>query len=52
LFVALTAGARLFLEAFRGDSTLLFGGIRLAQTIAWMVLAMTLFASEFLQKEE
>jgi len=38
-FTALTAGARLFLEAFRGDSTLVFGEIRLAQIVAWMVLA-------------
>src|SRR5919108_4124377 len=35
LFVGLTAGARLLLEAFRGDSILIFGGIRLAQIIAW-----------------
>jgi phosphatidylglycerol:prolipoprotein diacylglycerol transferase len=40
---ALTSGARLFLEAFRGDSTLVFGGLRLAQVIAWVVLATSLF---------
>lgn len=40
---ALTSGARLFLEAFRGDSTLMFGGLRLAQVIAWVVLAVSLF---------
>ena len=33
-FAALTAGARLFLEAFRGDSTLVFGEFRLAQIVA------------------
>ena len=33
-FTALTAGARLFLEAFRGDSTLVLGGLRLAQAVA------------------
>lgn len=43
-FVALTAGARLFLEAFRGDSTLVLGGLRLAQVVAWGVLAGALFA--------
>jgi len=43
-FVALTAGARLFLEAFRGDSTLIFGGLRLAQIIAWTILALALYA--------
>ena len=42
-FAALTSGARLFLEAFRGDSTLVFGGLRLAQIIAWVVLAISLF---------
>jgi len=42
-FTALTSGARLFLEAFRGDSTLMFGGLRLAQIIAWIVLALSLF---------
>jgi len=45
-FVALTAGSRLFLEAFRGDSTLVFGELRLAQVIAWIVLAIALFARE------
>jgi phosphatidylglycerol:prolipoprotein diacylglycerol transferase len=45
-FAALTAGGHLFLEAFRGDSTLIFGGLRLAQVIAWIVLAVTLWASE------
>lgn len=52
LFVALTAGARLFLEAFRGDSTLIFGGLRLAQVIAWTVLAIALFASETMGGKE
>ncbi len=52
LFVSLTAGARLFLEAFRGDSTLIFGGIRQAQIIAWIVLAAALIASESIRREE
>ncbi len=42
-FVAITAGYRLFLEAFRGDSTLIFGGIRSAQLIALIVLAAALW---------
>jgi phosphatidylglycerol:prolipoprotein diacylglycerol transferase len=50
-FAALTAAARLFLEAFRGDSTLIFGGLRLAQVIAWMVLAITLIASELIHAQ-
>jgi len=51
-FVALTAAARLFLEAFRGDSTLIPGGIRLAQVIAWVVLAAALFLSEWIRHRE
>jgi len=50
LFAALTAGARLFLEAFRGDSTLILGGLRLAQVIAWVMLAATLTANELIRK--
>ena len=46
LFVALIAGSRLFLEAFRGDSTLVLGGLRLAQVIAWIVLAAALLIGE------
>jgi phosphatidylglycerol---prolipoprotein diacylglyceryl transferase len=38
-FVALTAGSRLFLEAFRGDSVVVIGGLRSAQIVAWLVLA-------------
>jgi phosphatidylglycerol:prolipoprotein diacylglycerol transferase len=52
LFAALTAGARLFIEAFRGDSTLIFGSLRLAQVAAWSVLAAALFAFESVQKAE
>ena len=52
LFSGLTAGARLFLEAFRGDSILIFGGFRLAQIVAWLVLALTLCAMELIRKGE
>jgi phosphatidylglycerol:prolipoprotein diacylglycerol transferase len=45
-FTALTAGSRLFLEAFRGDSTIISGGFRTAQIAAWMVLASTLYVLE------
>ena len=51
-FAALTAASRLFLEAFRGDSTLIFGGLRVAQITAWIVLAVTLFASESISRKE
>ncbi len=43
LFVSLSAAARLFLEAFRGDSVLLFDRFRLAQVAAWVVLAVGLW---------
>ncbi len=52
LFSALTAGARLFLEAFRGDSILVFGGLRLAQVIAWLVLALAIIAGESIRAKE
>lgn len=51
LFAALTAGARLFLEAFRGDSTLIFGSLRLAQIISWIVLAIVLLAGESIRSK-
>ena len=38
-FLGLSAFARLVLESFRGDSIFLPGGIRLAQVLAWLVLA-------------
>jgi phosphatidylglycerol:prolipoprotein diacylglycerol transferase len=46
IFTAFTSGARVFLEAFRGDSTLIFGGLRVAQIVAWVVLAVSLFLLE------
>ena len=49
-FAALTSGTRLFLETFRGDSTLIFGGLRMAQIIAWVVLATSLFLLDRVRK--
>jgi phosphatidylglycerol:prolipoprotein diacylglycerol transferase len=49
-FAALTSGSRLILEAFRGDSTLIVGGLRAAQVIAWIILAVSLFLLEYLNK--
>ena len=51
LFAALTSGARLFLEAFRGDSILILGGLRVAQVIAWFVLASVLIVNESIHRE-
>jgi prolipoprotein diacylglyceryltransferase len=41
-FTAWSSGLRLFLDAFRGDSTLILDGIRIEQVIAWVVLAFSL----------
>jgi len=41
-FIAMSAGARLFLEAFHGDS-ILWSGFRSAQVIAWLILAACLW---------
>jgi phosphatidylglycerol:prolipoprotein diacylglycerol transferase len=49
-FVALTAGSRLFLEAFRGDSLVIFGGLRSAQMIAWLVLAAALIGLDVMKR--
>jgi phosphatidylglycerol:prolipoprotein diacylglycerol transferase len=50
-FTVLTATARLFLEAFRGDSELILGGFRFAQIAAWVVLAVVLFTSASIQQD-
>lgn len=42
-FVALSAGARLVLETYRGDSTILANSFREAQVIAWVILAVSLW---------
>ena len=43
-FIGLSALARLLLEAWRGDSALIFGGLRQPQVVAWLVLALSLWA--------
>lgn len=43
VFVALTAAAHLFLEAFRGDSTIVAGAIRQGQLAALLVLLFALW---------
>jgi phosphatidylglycerol---prolipoprotein diacylglyceryl transferase len=39
-FASLTTGSQLFLQAFRGDSTLVFNSLRQEQVIAWVMLAI------------
>jgi phosphatidylglycerol:prolipoprotein diacylglycerol transferase len=38
-FAAWTASSQIFLQAFRGDSTLIFNDLRQEQVAAWMALA-------------
>lgn len=42
-FVAFSSIGRLFLEAFRGDSIILAGNVRLVQIGAWITLALSLW---------
>jgi phosphatidylglycerol---prolipoprotein diacylglyceryl transferase len=51
-FAALTAGSRLFLEAFRGDSVVIFGGLRSAQLVAWLVLAAALAGLDMMKQKD
>lgn len=51
VFVAFTAGACLYLEAFRGDSILVLGGLRLAQILAWLALALALAGLEKMKSQ-
>ncbi|HNO84705.1 MAG TPA: prolipoprotein diacylglyceryl transferase, partial [Anaerolineales bacterium] len=39
-FAALISASQLFLQAFRGDSTLIFNGVRQEQVVAWLALAV------------
>jgi phosphatidylglycerol---prolipoprotein diacylglyceryl transferase len=45
-FLSLSAGARLLLEGLRGDSQVLPNGLRVAQLVAWIVLALSLWMLE------
>lgn len=50
-FAAITSGYRLFLEAFRGDSALIFGSIRAAQLVMFIVLAVALWGIDQLKNK-
>ncbi len=45
-FLALSAGGRVFLEAFRAGSPPVFGGIRIVQIVGWVLLGYSLLALE------
>jgi len=47
LFVALTSASRLIIEGFRGDSTLILGGLRAAQIVAWFILLIALIGLDY-----
>ena len=51
-YAALTAASQLFIQAFRGDSTLIFSGLRQEQVIAWVVLAIIFILFEYQLKEK
>jgi phosphatidylglycerol:prolipoprotein diacylglycerol transferase len=51
IFAALTAASRLFLSAFRGDSTLVLNGLHREQVLAWMALAVCFALFEFRLKQ-
>jgi phosphatidylglycerol:prolipoprotein diacylglycerol transferase len=42
-FIGMSSAARLFIEAFRGDSTLILGSFRQDQVLAWFILVVSLY---------
>ena len=52
LYAAFTAVAQLFIQAFRGDSTIIFNGLRQGQVIAWVALAVIFILFEYQLKEK
>lgn len=49
-FLAMSAGVRLLLEAFRGDSLIIYNSLRVAQLSAWIVLGLSLWGIQQLLK--
>jgi len=43
----LTAASQLFIQAFRGNSTLIFNGLRQEQLVAWIILALCFVLFEY-----
>jgi phosphatidylglycerol:prolipoprotein diacylglycerol transferase len=50
-YAALTAASQLFIQAFRGDSMLIFNGLRQGQVIVWVTLAFIFILFEYRLKE-
>jgi phosphatidylglycerol:prolipoprotein diacylglycerol transferase len=51
-YAALTAASQLFMQAFRGDSTIIFSGLRQGQITAWAALAVIFILVEYRLKEK
>jgi len=51
-YAALTTATQLFIQAFRGDSTLILSGFRQGQVIAWVTLAVIFILLEYRLKEK
>lgn len=51
-FLALSSASRLFFETYHGDSIIILGGIRSAQIIAWLILAISFYFLHRLSKPE
>jgi prolipoprotein diacylglyceryltransferase len=51
-WLAMAAGCRLFLEAFRGDSVIIFGALRGAQVISLVLLVAALVCMHFIGKRQ
>jgi phosphatidylglycerol---prolipoprotein diacylglyceryl transferase len=51
-YAALTAASTLFIQAFRGDSTLIFNGLHQGQVVAWVALAVIFILFEYQLKEK
>jgi len=51
-YTALTAASQLFIQAFRGDSTLILNGLRQEQIIAWVILAVIFILFEYRLREK
>jgi len=51
-FVALTSASQVLISGFRGDSTLILGGLRAEQIAAWVILLVSLIGIEFLKPKE
>jgi len=52
MFATLTAAGNLFIQAFRADSTLIFSGLRQAQVVAWVTIAVCFVLLELRLRHE